>query len=70
MERMTVYDAVNKCYKLKPDMIGRSIIQELGIYEDIMAQDIEKAGNIQDIRNVYIKKGVKLNPYWEKIGKE
>lgn len=69
MERMTYYDSLNKCYKVKAGTDGRSIVQELGIYEDILEEDIEKAENVQDVRAAYFKKGVKLNPYWEKMGR-
>lgn len=70
MERMTYYDSVNKVYKIKPDIIGRSIIQELGVYEDIHAADIEKAKDITELAETYIEKGVELNPYWTRGGRE
>ena len=70
MNRMTKYDKVRQCFKSveKPDP-GRSIIQELGIYEDIHAEEIEKASSITDIRDIYFTKGAKLSPYWENFGK-
>lgn len=40
MERMTYYDDVNKCYKVKPDMVGRSLVQELGWLTLCMSEDI------------------------------
>lgn len=70
MEKMTYYDSVNKVYKIKPDIIGRSIIQELGVYEDIHAADIEKAKDITELAETYIEKGVELNPYWTRGGRE
>lgn len=70
MEKMTFYDSINKVYKIKPDMIGRSIIQELGVYEDIHAADIEKAKDITELAETYIEKGVELNPYWTRGGRE
>lgn len=70
MEKMTYYDSINKVYKIKPDMIGRSIIQELGVYEDIHAADIEKAKDITELAETYIEKGVELNPYWTRGGRE
>lgn len=70
MEKMTYYDSVNKVYKIKPDIIGRSIVQELGIYEDIHAADIEKAKDITELAETYIEKGVELNPYWTRGGRE
>lgn len=70
MKRMTVYDEVRKCFKIRPDQEpGRSIVQELGIYEDIHQAEIEKARNITDIRDTYFSKGAKLDPYWENVGK-
>lgn len=70
MKRMTVYDEVRKCFKIDHGIeIGRSVIQELGIYEDIHAAEIEKAKNITDIRDKYFTKGAKLDPYWENFGK-
>ncbi|MBQ2856695.1 MAG: hypothetical protein IJE78_06165 [Bacteroidaceae bacterium] len=69
MERLTRYDPVNQCYKMVRDPEpGRSIIQELGVYETIHEQDIAKATNISDIRDRY-KAGNKLSPYWENHGK-
>ena len=70
MERMTYFDDVNKCYKVKPDMVGRSLVQELGVYEDIHAADIEKAKDITELAETYIEKGVELNPYWTRGGRE
>lgn len=70
MEKMTYYDSVNKVYKIKPDIIGRSIIQELGVYEDIHAAEIEKAKDITELAETYIEKGVELNPYWTRGGRE
>ena len=70
MEKMTYYDSVNKVYKIKPEIIGRSIIQELGVYEDIHAADIEKAKDITELAETYIEKGVELNPYWTRGGRE
>lgn len=70
MERMTYYDSINKVYKINPDIIGRSIIQELGVYEDIHAADIEKAKDITELAETYIEKGVELNPYWTRGGRE
>ena len=70
MKRMTVYDSVRQCFKIRPDQeSGRSIVQELGIYEDIHAAEIEKARSITDIRDIYFTKGAKLDPYWENFGK-
>ena len=45
------------------------MIQELGIYEDIHEEEIKKATNITDIRDLYFTKGAKLDPYWENLGK-
>ena len=45
------------------------MIQELGIYEDIHEEEIKKARNITDIRDLYFMKGAKLDPYWENLGK-
>lgn len=70
MEKMTYYDSINKVYKINPDIIGRSIIQELGVYEDIHAADIEKAKDITELAETYIEKGVELNPYWQTRRKE
>ena len=71
MKRMTVYDEVWKCFKINPGIeTGRSVIQELGIYEDIHAAEIEKAQNITDIRDKYFTNGAKLDPYWENLGKQ
>lgn len=70
MEKMTYYDSINKVYKIKPDMIGRSIVQELGVYEDIHAADIEKAKDITELAETYIEKGVELHPYWTRGGRE
>ena len=70
MEKMTYYDSINKVYKIKPDIIGRSIVQELGVYEDIHAADIEKAKDITELAETYIEKGVELNPYWTRGGRE
>ena len=70
MEKMTYYDSINKVYKIKPNIIGRSIIQELGVYEDIHAADIEKAKDITELAETYIEKGVELNPYWTREGRE
>jgi hypothetical protein len=67
---MTYYDSINKVYKIKPEIIGRSIIQELGVYEDIHAADIEKAKDITELAETYIEKGVELNPYWTRGGRE
>ena len=69
MEKMTYYDSVNKVYKIKPDIIGRSIVQELGVYEDIHAADIEKAKDITELAETF-EKGVELNPYWTRGGRE
>ena len=70
MKRLTKYDKVNMCFKSVPDSeSGRSVIQELGIYEDIHQEEIEKARNITDIRDLYFTKGAKLDPYWENLGK-
>ena len=69
MERLTRYDPVNQCYKIVRDPEpGRSVIQELGVYETIHEQDIAKATNISDIRDMY-KSRNKLSPYWENHGK-
>ena len=70
MEKMTYYDSINKVYKIKPDMIGRSIVQELGVYEDIHAADIEKAKDITELAETYIEKGVELHTYWTRGGRE
>lgn len=70
MNRLTRWDETNKCYRIRYDAPqGRSIIQELGVYEDIHEMDINKATNIGDIRDTYIKRGIKLDPYWENFGK-
>lgn len=70
MKRMTVYDSVRKCFKISPDQEpGRSVIQELGIYEEIHAKEIEQARNITDIRDKYFTDRAKLDPYWENFGK-
>lgn len=70
MERITKYDTVCKCFKVTPHQEpGRSVIQELGIYEDIHEEEIKKARNITDIRDLYFTKGAKLDPYWENLGK-
>lgn len=65
MERMTYFDDVNKCYKVKPDMVGRSLVQELGVYEDIHEKDINKAETIGDVREKLNPNGPKLSEYWE-----
>lgn len=70
MNRMTVYDQTRLCFKVTPHQEpGRSVIQELGIYEDIHEEEIKKATNITDIRDLYFTKGAKLDPYWENLGK-
>ena len=70
MNRMTVYDQMRQCFKVTPHQEpGRSVIQELGIYEDIHEEEIKKARNITDIRDLYFTKGAKLDPYWENLGK-
>lgn len=70
MNRMTVYDQTRLCFKVTPHQeTGRSVIQELGIYEDIHEEEIKKARNITDIRDLYFTKGAKLDPYWENLGK-
>ena len=70
MERITKYDTVCQCYKVKPGaQDGRNLVKELGIYEDIHQEEIEKARNITDIRDLYFTKGAKLDPYWENLGK-
>lgn len=70
MNRLTRYDEVNKCYKIVRDPEpGRSIIQELGIYETIHEADIEAATNITDIRDKYNVE-TQLSSYWENHGKE
>lgn len=70
MNRMTVYDQTRLCFKVTPHQEqGRSVIQELGIYEDIHEEEIKKAQNITDIRDLYFTKGAKLDPYWENLGK-
>ena len=69
MERLTRWDEVNHCYKMVRDPeTGRSIIQELGVYETIHEKDIAKATNIADIRDMY-SVGNKLSSYWEDHGK-
>ena len=69
MERLTRYDPVNQCYKMVRDPEpGRSIIQELGVYETIHEKDIAEATNIADIRDMYSARN-KLSPYWEDHGK-
>lgn len=70
MERLTIWDPVNKVYKAKSNITGRSIIQELGIYETIHEKEIHNAANIGDIRDHYITNAAKLDPYWENIGKQ
>ncbi len=71
MNRMTVYDQTRLCFKVTTHQEpGRSVIQELGIYEDIHEEEIKKATNITDIRDLYFTKGAKLDPYWENFGKE
>ena len=71
MNRMTVYDQTRLCFKVTTHQEpGRSVIQELGIYEDIHAEEIKKARNITDIRDLYFTKGAKLDPYWENFGKQ
>ena len=70
MNRMTVYDQTRLCFKVTTHQEpGRSVIQELGIYEDIHEEEIKKARNITDIRDLYFTKGAKLDPYWENFGK-
>ena len=70
MNRMTVYDQTRLCFKVTTHQEpGRSVIQELGIYEDIHEEEIKKATNITDIRDLYFTKGAKLDPYWENLGK-
>ena len=70
MNRMTVYDQMRQCFKVTTHQEpGRSVIQELGIYEDIHEEEIKKARNITDIRDLYFTKGAKLDPYWENLGK-
>lgn len=64
MQRITYYDKTTKCYKVKPEIIGRSIVQELGVYEDIHAEEIKAAEHIQEIRDRHIDDKVELNPYW------
>ena len=71
MNRMTRWDPVCHCYKaVREQEMGRSVIQELGVYESIHEKEIEKAVNIGDIRDLYFTKGAKLDPYWENFGKE
>ena len=65
MNRLTKYDPVNRCYKVNGDSPGRSIMQELGVYEDIHEEDIRDAKSICDVRDKYLKNGHKLSPYWE-----
>ena len=70
MNRMTRWDPVCHCYKaVREQEQGRSVIQELGVYESIHEKEIEKAVNIGDIRDMYFTKGAKLDPYWENFGK-
>lgn len=70
MNRLTKWDDVRGCYVSTTDEVeGRSIIQELGVYEDIHESDIKTAAGISDIRDRYVKKSVKLDPYWEKFGR-
>lgn len=70
MDRLTEWDSVNRCYKVsKHAPQGRSVIQELGIYESIHEDEIMKATNIGDIRDHYLTKHARLDPYWERFGK-
>ena len=69
MDRLTEWDGLNKCFKLKHDTQGRSIVQELGIYENIHEEEIKKATNIGEIRDHYFTNAAKLDPFWENFGK-
>ena len=70
MNRMTRWDPVCCCYKAVRDQEqGRSVIQELGVYESIHEEEIEKAVNIGDIRDMYFTGAAQLDPYWENFGK-
>lgn len=70
MERLTYYDETCKCYKVKRDAAQRNLVQELGVFEDIHESEIHKATNYMEIRDQYIKKGVKLNPWWNQFGRK
>ena len=71
MNRMTRWDPVCHCYKaVREQEMGRSVIQELGVYESIHEKEIEKAVNIGDIRDMYFTGAAQLDPYWENFGKE
>lgn len=66
MERLTRWDEVNRCYKIVRDPEqGRSVIQELGMYETIHEKDIETATKPSDIRDKYLD-GYTWSDYWEK----
>ena len=70
MNRMTRWDPVCHCYKVVIEQEqGRSVIQELGVYESIHEKEIEKAVNIGDIRDMYFTGASQLDPYWENFGK-
>lgn len=65
MERLTRWDEVNHCYKIVRDPeIGRSVIQELGMYETIHQKDIDEAKKPSDIRDRYTD-GHTWSDYWE-----
>lgn len=71
MNRMTRWDPVCHCYKaVREQEQGRSVIQELGVYESIHEEEIKKAVNIGDIRDMYFTGAAQLDPYWENFGKE
>lgn len=70
MERMTYYDDIAECYKIKSHIAGRSIVQELGVYEDIHEEELHRSDHILTLRGQYIQKGVKLDPYWDKVGRK
>ena len=71
MNRMTRWDPVCHCYKaVREQEMGRSVIQELGVYESIHEKEIENAVNIGDIRDMYFTGAAQLDPYWENFGKE
>lgn len=70
MDRLTEWDSVNRCYKVsKHTPCGRSVIQELGIYESIHEEEVRRATSITDIRDAYFTKSAKLDPYWETFGR-
>lgn len=39
MSRLTIYDPLARCYKMKPDAVGKfNAIQTLGMHEDVIEE--------------------------------